>query len=50
MQGDGFSCSDIDECDLGTHKCAEKSSICTNITPNNKEKAGYVCECAKGLK
>lgn len=40
--GDGFTCSDIDECALGTDHCAPHGT-CVNYSPY------YYCNCEKGF-
>jgi len=40
FSGDGFDCTDIDECALGTAQCEQK---CINTL------GSYVCSCGKGL-
>lgn len=39
--GDGFTCVDIDECDLGTDACADEAD-CTNTA------GGHTCDCWQG--
>ena len=40
--GDGFNCTDVDECDLGTDMCHD-DAVCTN------ELGGYNCTCMDGF-
>ncbi|XP_065182324.1 fibrillin-3-like [Sycon ciliatum] len=42
--GDGFSCTDINECNLKTHNCSSQSATCAN------NYGSYVCECRPGFK
>ena len=39
--GDGFSCSDLNECETGDHEC-DKDAKCTNTV------GSFTCECEQG--
>ena len=39
--GDGYTCTDINECDMGTHKC-DVNAGCTN------NDGSYTCACNIG--
>ena len=43
FNGDGFTCTDIDECALGTDDC-DINADCTDIL------GGYECDCIAGWK
>ena len=41
-EGDGFECSNIDECATGTHNCPSNSQC-------EDEDGGFTCSCLNGF-